>query len=96
MGQEGGESQKTNIAVLIAWNEGEGICTVYRFKKEVTRKRGVVFLREGKGRLISSMPIMAIPQIKCSGAAQSTWLEQLGTLAAQQQYGKPLGYGGAL
>ena len=24
-----------------------GVCTVYRFKKEAARKRGVVFLREG-------------------------------------------------
>ena len=42
------------------------------------------------------MPIMAIPQMKCNGAAQSTRLEQLGTLAAQQQYGKRWGYGGTL
>ena len=42
------------------------------------------------------MSIMASPQIKCNGAAQSTWLEQLRTLAAQHQYGKPSGYGGAL
>ena len=73
-----------------------GSCTVYRLKKGVARKRGAVFLREGKGGLISPMPIMASPQIKCNVAAQSAWLEQLGTLAAQHQYGKPWEYRGAL
>ena len=48
-------------------------------------KRGGVF--EGSG-LISPMSIMTSPQIKCNGAAQSTWLEQLGTSAAQHHYGK--------
>ena len=84
-------SQKNQYSWSDCLKRGEGLCTVYRFK-EVTKKRGVVFLREGNGRLISPMPIMAIPQIRCNGAAQSNRLEQLGTLAAQQQYGKPWGF----
>ena len=50
------------------------------------KKRRDVFERGG---LISSVPSLTSTQIKCNGAAQSTWLEQLGTLAAQRQCGKP-------
>ena len=45
----------------------------------------------GKWWLISPLPIMASLQMKCNCAGQSTWLEPLGTLAAQHQYGKPVG-----
>ena len=43
--------------------------------------RGVVFLREGAS-LISPMPIMTSPPKKFNGTAQSTWLEQLGSIAS--------------
>ena len=40
--------------------------------------------------MISPMPIMTSPQIKYNVAAQSTWLERLGFLAAQHPVWKTL------
>ena len=53
------------------------------------KERGDVF--EAGDGLIFQVLIMTSPQIKCNGAAQSTWVQQLGTLAAQHHYGKPCG-----